>query len=163
MASDYIFPDDLDTLKSRVLKAIEPITEINDKTSPEDKFLFTAQRTNAGQSLPEYYLCYFLFVNLLGFKNLGKFEKISWSVPIDYKGVVFLIEHRKMELGLFAHSAESQEKDAKEIVKKIHKAVIVARPYFEWEAKEAAKHSKLNVKNYHRRLFDKLEYIVKSR
>ena len=160
MATQYTFPKDLELLKSRVLKAIEPIAEINDKTAAEDKFLFNAQRTNAGRSLPEYYLCYFLFVDFLGFKNLGQFEKISWSVPIDYKGVAFLIEHRKMGLGVFARNAKSQDVEAGEIVKRIHKAVKMARPYFEWKASEAAKQSQLNVKNHHRRLFEKLEYFL---
>lgn len=160
MATQYTFPKDLELLKSRVLKAIEPIAEINDKTAAEDKFLFNAQRTNAGRSLPEYYLCYFLFVDFLGFKNLGQFEKISWSVPIDYKGVAFLIEHRKMGLGVFARNAKSQDIEAGEIVKRIHKAVKMARPYFEWKASEAAKQSQLNVKNHHRRLFEKLEYFL---
>lgn len=160
MATQYTFPKDLELLKSRVLKAIEPIAEINDKIAAEDKFLFNAQRTNAGRSLPEYYLCYFLFVDFLGFKNLGQFEKISWSVPIDYKGVTFLIEHRKMGLGVFARNAKSQDVEAGEIVKRIHKAVKMARPYFEWKASEAAKQSQLNVKNHHRRLFEKLEYFL---
>lgn len=160
MATKYSFPNDVDILKVKVLKAIAPISGINDKTSAENKFLFNAQRTNAGRSLPEYYLCYFLFVDLLGFKNLGQFEKISWSIPIDYKGVAFLIEHRKMGLGVFARDAKSQEEDAREIVKRIHKAVKMARPYFEWRALEAAKQSQLNVKNHHRRLFDKLEYFL---
>lgn len=36
----------------------------------------------------------------------------------------------------------------------------MARPYFEWLAQEAAKESKLNVKNHHRRLFEKLQYFL---
>lgn len=160
MPKNYNFPDDLEILRSMALKAIEPISPISDRTSADGKFLFSAQRTNAGRSLPEYYLCYFLLVDLLGFKNLGQFEKISWSVPVDYKGIAFLVEHRKMGLGVFAHNAASQEKDAEEIVKRITKAVKLARPYFEWKAQEAAKQSLLNVTNHHRRLFAKLEYFL---
>ncbi|MCF6157730.1 MAG: hypothetical protein E3K32_03965 [wastewater metagenome] len=128
MAETYCFPDDVADLKDRVLKAISPIAPITDETKTEDKFLFNAQRTDAGRSLPEYYLCYFLLVELLGFKNLGQFEKISWSVPIDFNGVAFLIEHRKFGVGVFAHDAKSQEGEAKEIVKRIHKGVKLARP-----------------------------------
>jgi hypothetical protein len=40
-------------------------------------FLFSAGRSNAGRDLPPYYLVYFLMVDLLGFENLGKFEKVS--------------------------------------------------------------------------------------
>lgn len=160
MAKTRQFPNAVVDLKDKVLKAISPIVPITGQTKAEDKFLFNAQRTDAGRSLPEYYLCYFLLVELLGFKNLGQFEKISWSVPIDFNGVAFLIEHRKLGVGVFAHDAKSQESEAKEIVKRIHKGVKLARPYFEWLAQEAAKESKLNVKNHHRRLFEKLQYFL---
>jgi hypothetical protein len=160
MVAKFNFPDDLGSLKLRIWKAIDPISPINEKTVAEGKFLLNAQRTNAGRSLPEYYLCYFLLVDLLGFKDLGQFEKISWSVPIDYKGVAYLIEHRKMGLGVFAQNAEAQEEDVKDIVKKITKAVRLARPFFEWKAQEAAKQSSLNVKNYNRRLFEKFKYFL---
>lgn len=160
MAETYNFPNDVADLKNRVLEAISPIAPITDETKAEDKFRFNAQRTDAGRALPEYYLCYFLLVELLGFRNLGQFEKLSWSVPIDFNGVAFLIEHRKFGVGVFVHDAKSQEGAAKEIVKRIHKGVKLARPYFEWLAQEAAKESKLNVKNHHRRLFEKLQYFL---
>lgn len=154
------FPDDLSMLRSRILSAIAPISPINERTIAEENFLFKAQRTEAGRSLPEYFLCYFLLVDLLGFKNLGKFEKVSWSVPVDYKGLAYLIEYRKLGLGLFAQNAEVQEEDAKVIVKKIIKAVEMAKPFFEWTAQEAARQSALNLLNYHERLFDKFKYFL---
>lgn len=160
MTRKFNLPDELDELKLALLRVLDPIKQISEQTVAAEKFLFNAQRTDAGRHLPEYYLCYFLFVELLEFKNLGKFEKIAWSVPIDYQGVAFLIEHRKMGLGLFAHDAKSQAEESKEIVKKISKAVSLARPYFEWRAHEAAKQSKLNVTNHHRRLFDKFQYFT---
>lgn len=160
MKTTYRFPKDLGILKTRVLKAIAPIMECQKTSAADDDFLFKAQRTAAGNSLPHYYLCYFLLVDLLGFKNLGQFEKVSWSVPIDYKGTAFLIEHRKMGLGVFAQDAIEQESEAGEIVKRICRAVKMALPYFEWRASEAAKQSLLNVKNHHSQLYDKLNYFV---
>lgn len=160
MVNTYNFSDDLETLRSRVLRVIKPIKPATSETKADGKFLLIAQRTDAGRSLPPYYLCYFLRIDLLGFKNLGQFEKISWSVPIDYNGVAFLIEHRKFGLGVFAHNAAAQEKEAGEIVKRILKAVKLAIPYFEWRAREAAKQSELNVVNHHRRLFEKLEFFI---
>lgn len=75
---------------------------------------------------------------------------------------MFLIEHRKSGVGVFAHDAKNQEGEAKEIVVKLHKGVKLARPYFEWLAQETAKQSKLNVKNHHRRLFEKLQYFLEK-
>jgi len=96
--------------------------------------------------------------DLLGYKNLGQFEKISWSVPIDYNGTAYLLEHRKSGMGLFASNKKCQELDCREIVKKITKAVKAARPYFEWVANEAAKRSDLNVLNHSLRLHDRYSY-----
>ena len=110
--------------------------------------------------MPPYYLVYFLFVDLLGYKNLGQFEKVSWSVPIDYNGTAYLLEHRKLGMGLFASDKENQETECQEIIRKISKAVKVAQPYFEWIANEAAKRSNLNVLNHSIRLHDRYIFLV---
>ena len=105
--------------------------------------------------MPPYYLVYFLFVDLLGYKNLGQFEKASWSVPIGYNGTAYLLEDRKFGMGLFAADKESQE-----IVKKISKAVKVAQPFFEWVANEAAKLANLNVINHSLRLHERYLFLT---
>ena len=68
----------------------------------ESHALMMASRTNRGQHLPPYYLVYLLLVDLLGFANLGQWEKVAWIVPIRYSGRLYSIEHRKMGLGIFA-------------------------------------------------------------
>ena len=154
-------PNNIDSLRERIQKILDPIASAVDRgTKAEKDFLFTANRTDAGKSLPPYYLVYFLFVDLLGYKNLGQFEKVAWSVPIDYNGEAYLLEHRKMGMGLFAADKENQEGECREIVKKIKKAAIAAQPYFEWYANEAAKQSKLNVLNHSMRLHDRYEFLV---
>ncbi|ACX94966.1 hypothetical protein [Halothiobacillus neapolitanus] len=153
-------PNDIDSLRERVQKILDPIVSAVDKgTKAEKDFLFTASRTDAGRGLPSYYLVYFLFVDLLGYKNLGQFEKVAWSVPIDYNGTAYLLEHRKMGMGLFAADKEKQEGECQEIVKKIKKAAKAAQPYFEWIANEAAKQSKLNVLNHSLRLHDRYSFL----
>lgn len=160
MAKKYTLPEDEDLLIKNALKALHPIVPAGNSTKAEKNFLFNAQRTEAGRELPEYYLCYFLLVELLGFKNLGMFEKISWSVPINYNGTAYLIEHRKFGVGVFASDAKLQNDEAKEIVKRIKKAVNIAKPYFEWKAAEAASNSELNVINHNLRLFDRFSYFL---
>lgn len=156
-------PDKFGELKKQVEMALDPIACAVEKgTKAEKNFLFTAARTDAGRILPPYYLVYFLFVNLLGYKNLGKFEKVSWTVPIDYNGTAYLLEHRKLGFGLFASDKENQEAECQEIVKKIKKAVKVAKPYFEWIASEAATRSALNVLNHSYRLHDRYLFLVKE-
>ena len=121
--------------------------------------LFSATRTTAGNQLPPPYLVYFLLVDLLGYRDLGRWEKLAYSVPVDFNGTAYLIEHRKLGLGLFAADPVTQEGDAKEVVRLIQKAVKVARPYFEHLANEAGAGSRLNVANYSRSLYGRFEYL----
>lgn len=125
-----------------------------------------SSRTNGGRDLPPYYLVYFLLVDLLGFPNLGKWEKTAWTVPIRFQGRLYGIEHRKMGLGIFAPTldanarmsarpTEAAEADARQIAALIRKAVGVAEPYFEWCAEQAAVGSNLNVLNNSDWLFDR--------
>ena len=108
--------------------------------------------------MPPYYLVYFLLVDLLGFKNLGQFEKISWSVPIDYQGKAFLIEHRKFGVGVFVHDLDKDEGAALDIVTHIKKATKAAEPFFDWLADKAVEASSVNVTNNSDTLFARFTY-----
>jgi len=154
-------PNDIEILKGKVQKILNPVRPTEKKgTKTEESFVCSAKRTNAGRKLPPYYLIYFLFVDLLGYENLGRFEKIAWAVPIDCNGTVYFLEHRKMGMGLFATNRDYQEDECLEIVKKIKKAIKVAHPYFEWFANNSAKRSKLNVLNYSERLYGRYEFLL---
>lgn len=152
---------DIEKYKEKALKILSPIKQISDKTKADDKFLFNAIRSKSGSKLPEYYLVYFLFADLLKFKNLGQFEKIAWSIPIDYNGKAFLIEHRKFGIGVFVQDIETDEKDAEEITKKISGAVKSIRPYYDHIAEQAVKKSELNVTNNNRKLFERFDFLLK--
>jgi len=150
----------IELVRERALKAISPLKPADSGTPADRHFMFYAKRTDAGRKLPPYYLVYFLLVDLLGFKNLGQFEKIAWSVPVEYEGQAFLVDHRKFGLGVFAANLPGDEPAAAEIVRLIHKAAKAARPYFEWRAEQAAKASQLNVANRSQQLFERLEFYL---
>lgn len=150
----------LDEIRERALRAISPLQPASSGIPVQKDFLFAAKRTDAGRNLPPYYLVYFLLVDLLAFRNLGQFEKVAWSVPVEYDGRAFLIEHRKFGVGVFAASLPDDEPTAAKIVTCIHKGVKAARPYFEWRAQQAAKDSKLNVANRSRELFDRFNFYL---
>lgn len=120
----------------------------------------TKQRTAAGHALPPYYLVYFLLLELLEFPFWGRFEKVAWSVPIEFDGDLFSIEHRKLGLGVFAPNPSSKEEQAKEIVKLVGKGVRTAAPFFAWLAERAVQESKLNVVNRSDSLFGRFEYLL---
>lgn len=140
--------------------AMAPVRPADDSAFASKDLLFSAQRTEAGRKLPPYYLVYFLLVDLLGYRNLGRFEKLAWSVPVDYKGKAYLIEHRKFGLGIFVDNPKDWERDANEIVARIQKATKAAQPYFEWYAKTAVADSKLNVKNCTDELHQRFQFFL---
>lgn len=152
---------EIEKFKEKALKILSPIKPADDDTEAEKNFLFKARRSNASKLLPEYYLIFFLFPDLLGFKNLGKFEKIAWSFPIDYKGKAFLIEYRKFGVGIFIHDQENDEKDALEISNKINGAVKSIRPFYDHIAEQAVNISEFSVNNNNQQLFKRFDFLLK--
>lgn len=155
-------PPELEPTREAARRALGKLLPAQESTSADSKFLFNAQRTEAGRKLPPYYLVYFLLVDLLGFRNLGRFEKLAWSIPVDFDGKAFLIEHRKFGVGVFAHDPVAENDQAREIVNLIHKGVREAEPFFEWLANRAAQESKLNVENNSHSLFTRYEFFRSS-
>src|ERR1017187_2517554 len=155
-------PKELEEVRDAERRAIDPIKPADASSQADAKFLFTATRTDAGRNLPPYYLVYFLLVDLLGFRNLGRFEKLDWSVPIDLDGKAYLIDHRKFGVGVFARKAEDEEQKAQRIVSLIKKGVKAANPFFKWMAENAVRQSKINVSNVGSRLFERYVYFRDS-
>lgn len=151
----------------RALDQVEPAG--SPESDDESQGLFLSSRTDAGRSLPPYYLVYFLLVDLLVFPHIGRWEKSAWTVPVRYRGRLYGIEHRKMGLGLFAPCLDpkatrsgsptpEQETDAREIIALIRKAITVSTPYFKWRAEQAAAGNQLNVSNKSASLFERYEF-----
>lgn len=145
--------------KEIALKILSPIKTIDEKTKAEKNFLFSAKRCPTSNKLPDYYLVYFLFADLLEFKNLGQFEKIAWSFPIEYNEKAFLIEYRKFGIGIFVNNIEQDQGEANEIVNKIIKAVKAIKLYYNYVAEEGVKKSEINVNNYNFDLFERFSYL----
>jgi len=158
MKNNISKPNALKFSKVNAQRALGPIKPVDSS----DFVPFWGHRTNAGRALPPYYLVYFLFVDLLGFPHTGQAEKVAWSIPIQFKDKVFMIEHRKMGLGVFSKSTHSDEEAAAEIVNHVQKAVKAAQPYFESRAFQAVQKSLVNVTNKSEMLFKRYIYFLKS-
>lgn len=152
---------DKDLYKNKALNILSPIIQANDKTIASKNFLFTGHRSDAGRLLPEYYLIYFLLADLLEFKNLGQFEKIAWSFPIDYNGRAFLIDYRKFGVGVFIQDKKKDEEIAKDIVKKINAAIKSIRPFYDFIAEEAVNKSQFNITNNNTTLYERFKFLLK--
>lgn len=151
---------DTSEIENAARTILHPIKPADSTTRAPRDFLFSAKWTQASDSLPPYYLVYFLLVDLLGYKNIGRFEKIAWSVPVDLDGRAFLIEHRKAGLGIFAQDSELDEDLAQTIATRLAEAVAAAEPYFKWLADQAANGSDLNVLNHSIELYDRYRFYV---
>ena len=152
-------PAELEHVREAARRALGPLKPADDKTEAPEKFLFSAKRTEAGRKLPAQHLVYFVLADLLGFRDLGRFEKLAWSIPVDWNGRAFLIEHRKFGVGVFAAGLERDEADAQKIVGNIHKSVKAARPYFEWLATKAVAKLQVNVTNKSMEIFDRFDFL----
>ncbi len=153
-------PEHLEEVRLKAARAIDPIRPLDEYGENLKNSLFSPQRTEAGRQLPPYYLVYFLLVDLLGFRNLGQFEKLAWSVPVEYNGNAYVIEHRKMGLGVFVDNPHAHENEVRDLVNKIHKATKASQPYFEWRADNAVSKSELNVTNHTDPLYQRFEYFL---
>jgi len=170
-------PPNLEHARNAALAALGDIKPAGPpQGGDESHALMMASRTESGFNLPPYYLVYFLLVDLLGFANLGQWEKVAWIVPIRYSGRLYSIEHRKFGIGIFAPTYKSDlrnigraiasgtpsdeaEQHAREMCELIKKAVAKAEPYFEWRAEQAVAGSELNVINNSVWLFERYEYL----
>ncbi|PND18354.1 hypothetical protein CN934_28360 [Ensifer sp. MMN_5] len=153
----HILPLELENVREKARRALGPVSPATEDASADGEF--NARCTDAGRKLPAQHLVYFVLADLLGFRDLGRFEKLAWSIPVEYKGRAFLVEHRKFGVGVFAAGGEQDEADAATIVNHIHKAVKAARPFFDWLATKAVEDSTVNVKNNSGSLFERFEYL----
>jgi len=101
-----VVPAQFDTVRKQARRAIAPMKPVDDNTKARKDFLFSSHRAVSAAELPPQHLIYFLLVELLGFRDLGRFEKLAWSIPIDLDGKAFLIEHRKFGVGVFTQDEE---------------------------------------------------------
>jgi hypothetical protein len=151
-------PEEIEKLRELALRAISPIKPPDSKAELGGVF-WQAQRTKAGHDLPHYYLVYFLLVELLRFPHSGRWEKIAWSIPIEFDGAIYLIDHRKFGVGVFCENPAERETQAMQIVSLISKGVKAADPFFRSLASDAVKRSQVNVKNNSASLFQRYEYL----
>lgn len=150
--------DELETFKDRAAKAMAPIRPSSKTTVWGEQFWLTAKRTSAGRNLPPYYLVYFLLIDLLAFPHTGQEEKVAWTVPLEFNGRGYTVEHRKFGLGIFATDEPSAESEVEEIASRTRRAVKLSEGYFDLLASEAATQSHLNVINRSNDLFERYQY-----
>jgi hypothetical protein len=147
--------EEIENIRQQAMRAVAPLSPLVEGR----KYSYGQKRTDAGASLPESYLVYFLLVSLLKFPHAGRWEKVAWTIPVDFNGNAALIEHRKFGIGVFSSASAEDEAAAAEIVAAIKKGVGAARPFFDHLAVEAVSASRLNVTNNCAWLYGRYTYL----
>ena len=153
--STILTPEEIEEVRQQAMRAVAPLRP----PAEGRKYTYGQKRTNAGRSLPEYYLVYFLLVDLLEFPHSGRWEKVAWTIPVDFNGSAALIEHRKFGIGVFSPASAEDETTAAGIVTAVKRGVGAARPFFDHIAAEAVRGSRLNVTNNCAWLYGRYTYL----
>jgi len=152
-------PENIELIRKSAQRALGVVKAADGNTRADKNFLLSRKKVDTKRKLPSYYLVYFLLVDLLEFKNLGHFEKTDWSIPIDFNGKAFLLEHGKFGLGLYAHDPECEGAAAEEIANRVQKAVKAATPFFDYLARQAVERSEVNVINNSNQLLCRFQFM----
>lgn len=146
-------------IATRARNALGGIAPAQSGIAESSWFWVNAKRTDGGRTLPEYYLVYFLLVDLLAFPATGQDEKVAWSVPISFGGKTFVIEHRKMGLGIFCPNPKHSELEASDIARRIRSACKRAIGYFRELAMRGVVQGQLNIANLHEDLYGRYLFL----
>lgn len=143
------------TLRENVRAAMEP----RKPSRKFDSYTYGNHRTDAGRTLPAHYLVYFLLVELLRFRDLGREEKVAWSIPVEMDGRPAFADHRKFGVGIFTTGTQEGEEATERIARLIRRGVDMAAPFFDHLAAQAASRSQLNVTNDSGWLFNRYDFL----
>ena len=97
------------------------------------------------------YYPYIVFIILAHLKKMsfgGRWEKVAWEIPIKYKGVPFMLSHRKF--GFFISSSEESEEINKlgiELIENLHKAIPYAEKLVEPDIRALVQTGEISIDN----------------
>ncbi len=94
------------------------------------------------------FIVFIMFVYLKGFKFYGKEEKVAWTIPITFKGIPFLLTHRKFGFRIISnYDTEEIRTASMEAMTMIKKATPYADKLFEPFIKEQVGKGKITLDN----------------
>ena len=144
---------DIEVIRQNAMRAISPL-------KPARSDCGGIERIKTELDLPEYYLVYFLLVDLLGFENLGMGEKVAWTIPVELEDHILNVEYWKFGVGLFSINDQDVSGVANEVVRLVRSGVRTAQPYFDLRAEIAVADSELNVKNRSITLHERFQFLL---
>lgn len=145
---------ELQVLKNKISFILKDITNLS-QSEYQGLDITNMMRTPCEKELKPYYLIFLLLVSLLGYGYSGEEEKISFTIPIKYKGNIFLLQHRKLGMALLTFNG-TPKANSLEVTKLINKAISKAKPFFDYYANGISQTNNLNVINNSNLFFNRL-------
>lgn len=100
---------------------------------------------------PLPYTVFITLCKLAGYGYFGREEKVAWAIPVTYKGVPFLLAHRKSGFKVSSTgSPDRSDELATEMIGQLNRAIGIADRLMEEEIKGRVRAGKVTVINkYH--------------
>jgi hypothetical protein len=100
---------------------------------------------------PLPYTVFITLCKLSGYKYFGREEKVAWAIPVTFKGVPFLLSHRKSGFKVSSAAPPGRGDElAAEMLARLNRAIGIADRLMEPEVKARVRAGKVTVINkYH--------------
>lgn len=105
------------------------------------------------------YIVFIIFVYLKKFNYSGIDEKVAWTIPIKYKGIPFLLSHRKFGFGIYINTKDSDIDSAgKEAYSNILKCIPFAEVLFEPTIRNQIEKKKITLANQFKAIKNRYQF-----
>ncbi|MBY6140661.1 hypothetical protein KUV26_14550 [Leisingera daeponensis] len=96
-----------------------------------------------------------LLVDLLEFEYSGPFEKLAYSIPVEYKGQIYRVNYEKFGMRIIV----PENGDPQGLYRQLEKGMKAAKRYFLWRADQAAGTDNLNLVSKCHSLWEKYLFL----
>lgn len=106
------------------------------------------------------YIVFIIFVKILKFDFQGRWEKVAWEIPVLYKGIPFILAHRKFGFSISTRPREEIDVNelAVEAIEMIHKAIPYAETLIAPEIKKLINEGRITLSNEYLEIRDRYQF-----
>jgi aryl carrier-like protein len=149
LSPEVIQPQDA-RLSSRLKGSLRDFAPDLDAESryPTGAWAINRELKVAEELRPLPYTVFITLCKLAGYKYFGREEKVSWAIPVTFKGVPFLLAHRKSGFKVSSAAPPGADDElAAEMLTRLGRAISIADRLMEPEVKARIRAGKVTVIN----------------
>lgn len=148
-------------MKEKTKKIFKDFKSLSPKTSVD---YFDFVKVLPSEFEPPPYLVKIIFLGILGFKNHGRLEKVSWHTYFFYKKRIFLIHDQKFSSWTIEAQRDDKEtrRIAKEIENRINKATRLLDDIIYDSAKSKSSKYEFFLNNHYSKLYSYYDFYRKK-